>query len=65
MTGFLPVGYDPHKPLNVWSHKLLAHKDDILSKGDIDDEEKMFAQEFCDIENAYDMKFKKEEKCKK
>ena len=54
-TGPLPVGYGPHKLLNVRSHKLLADvsslkeeklKDDILSEGDIGDEEKCFLRSF-------------------
>ena len=36
-------------------------KDDILSEGDIGNEEKMFPEEFCDSNNANDIKLKKEE----
>ena len=35
--------------------------DDILFEGDIDDEEKMFPEEFCDSDNANDIKLKKEQ----
>ena len=35
--------------------------DDILFEGDIDDEEKMFPEEFCDSDNANDTKLKKEQ----
>ena len=64
-AGFLPVGYGPHKFLNVQSHKLLADisslkeeklNDDILLEGDIDDIEKMFPEKFCDSDNANDIK---------
>ena len=70
MTGSLPAGYGAHKLLNVQSHKILADTssleeeklhDDILFEGDIDDEEKMFPQEFCDCDNANDIKLKKEQ----
>ena len=73
-TGFLPVGYGPHKLLNDQSYKLFADmssleeeklKDDVLSEGDIGDEEKMFPEEFCDSDNADDIKPKKEESFKK
>ena len=69
-TGSLPVGYGAHKLLNVQSHKLLADMssleeeklhDDILFEGDIDDEQKMFPEEFCDSDNANDIKLKKEQ----
>ena len=69
-TGSLPVGYGSQKLLNIRFHKLLADmssleeeklKDDILSEGDIGDEEKMFPGEFCDSNNANDIKLKKEE----
>ena len=73
-TGSLPVGYGSQKLLNIRFHKLLADmssleeenlKDDILSEGDIGDEEKMFPREFprefCDSNNANDIKLKKEE----
>ena len=68
-TDSLPVGYGPHKLLNVRSHKLLVDmssleeeklQDDILSEGDIGDEEKLFPEEFCDSDNANDMNLKKE-----
>ena len=74
LTGSLPVGYGPHKLLNVRSHKLLADissleeeklKDDILSEDDIGDEEKKFPEEFCDSDNANDIKLKKEESFRK
>ena len=64
--GSLPVGYGLHKLLNVQSHKLLADMssmeeeklhDDILFEG----EEKMFPEEFCDSDNANDIKLKKEQ----
>ena len=69
LTGSLPVGYGPCNLLNVQSHKLLADMssleeklhDDILFEGDIDDEEKMFPEEFCDSDNANDTKLKKEQ----
>ena len=35
--------------------------DDILFEGNIDDEEKMFPEEFCDSDNANDIKLKKEQ----
>ena len=35
--------------------------DDILFEGNIDDEEKMFPEEFCDNDNANDIKLKKEQ----
>ena len=69
-TGSLPVCYGAQKLLNVQSHKLLADMssleeeklhDDILFEGDIDDEEKMFPEEFCDSDNANDIKLKKEQ----
>ena len=69
-TGSLPVGYGPNKLLNVQSNKLLADmfhwkdgvlKDDVLAEGEISDEEKMLAEEFCDSDNANDIKLKKEE----
>ena len=70
-TGSLPVGYGAHKLLNVQSHKLLADMssleeeklhDDILFESDIDDEQKMFPEEFCDSDNANDIKLKKEQR---
>ena len=70
MTGSLPAGYGAHKLLNVQSHKILADTssleeeklhDDILFEGDIDDEEKIFPEEFCDSDNANDKKLKKEQ----
>ena len=70
----LPVGYGPHKLLNIRSHKLLADmssseeerlQDDILSEADIGDEEKMFSEEFCDSDNANDIKLIKEENFRK
>ena len=36
-------------------------KDGVLAEGDISDEEKMLAEEFCDSDNANDIKLKKEE----
>ena len=54
-TGSLPVGYAPHKLLNVWSHKPIVDmpslekeklQDDIIFEGDIVDEEKVFPKEF-------------------
>ena len=69
-TSSLPVGYGPCNLLNVQSHKLLPDMssleekklhDDILFEGDIDDEEKMFPEEFCDSDNANDTKLKKEQ----
>ena len=36
--------------------------DDILFEGDIDDEQKMFPEEFCDSDNANDIKLKKEQR---
>ena len=69
-TGSLPVCYGAQKLLNVQSHKLLADMssleeeklhDDILFEGDIDDEQKMFPEEFCDSDNANDIKLKKEQ----
>ena len=40
-------------------------KDGVLAEGDISDEEKMLAEEFCDSDNANDIKLKKEESFKK
>ena len=68
-TGSLPLGYGPHKLLNIQSHKLLADmssseeeklQDDILSEADIGDEGKMFPEGFCDSDNANDIKLIKE-----
>ena len=68
-TGSLPLGYGPHKLLNIRSHKLLADmssseeeklQDDILSEADIGDERKMFPEGFCDSDNANDIKLIKE-----
>ena len=73
-TGSLPVGFGPHKLLNIRYHKLLADmssseeeklQDDILSEVDIGDEEKMFPEEFCDSENASSIKLIKEESFRK
>ena len=40
-------------------------QDDILSKGDIGDEEKLFLEEFCDSDNANNVNLKKEESSRK
>ena len=40
-------------------------QDDILSEADIGDEEKMFPEEFCDSDNANDIKLIKEESFRK
>ena len=40
-------------------------QDDILSEADIGDEEKMFPEEFCDNDNANDIKLIKEESFRK
>ena len=53
--GSLPVGYGPHKLLNIRSHKLFTDmssseeeklQDGILSEGDIGDEQKRFLRSF-------------------
>ena len=69
-TSFFPGDYGPNKLLNVRSHKLLPGmssleeenlNDDVLSEGDIGDEEKTFPEKFCDSDNSNDIKIQKEE----
>ena len=68
-TVSLRVGYAPYKFLNTLPHKLLAYtssseeeklQDDILSEGDIGDEEKMFSEEFCNSDNPNDITLKRD-----
>ena len=73
-TGSFPVGYGSHKLLNVRSHKPIVDmpslqkeklQDDIIFEGDIVDEEKVFPKEFCDSDNANNIKLKEEQSFRK